>query len=1178
MRPKSSSPGVLAAVTLLVLLVLALALQAGENEDRAAELGEQVAELRAQAEYARALDVARELLELRSSEEGVKRYQLEDAQRLVETLEFIAGMGAEAREEMAEADRLEARLQALTDAQEYVEGVEVGERLLEIRKRLLGDEHVDVALSKSDLAYLLGVQGDLDRAEQLYGEATDVQRAVLGSEHPDIALSLNGLGALSYYRGDVDGAVGYMSEALAMRRKCLGEKHPKVAAGLHNLALVLTEAGRLDEAEAYSRDALELARMLHGDDGPDVTFELYQLANLLYEKDEFEEAESLFRECVELEVEMYGAEHPEVAGTLNSIGRVLHARGEYEAAEERFHKSLMMYRSFFGDDIDVAIVLTNLANLLRETGEFERSVTLQRKALAIHRKLLGDEHPDVAMNLNGLGATLQDSGDTAGAEELFREALAMRRRLLGDEHWRTAMTLNNLGNVLHKKGDYAGAEKLHRESLAVRRRIFGDVHLDVAMSLGNLATVLGETGKYEAAIPLQEEALAIRRELLGREHVHVVMAQCNLAAEYRSMGDYDEAESLYREALETMRNRKGGSNYSFVRYLCGLGDVLSARGNHLEAEAVLREASEIYDAARLRVGSGRGRAEFLPSPLPALAASRLELGWEAEAWTAVERDLCRVLHELLVGADNRHLEAREAARLDSLRVTLGGLERKLEVCRSQVRADSTGEVAVLLGETQDRILDVEVELSQFQERMEEKYPVSEGRAYPLERVQAALPDDGCLMGWLDEETGPEGVASWVYVIRNEGPVVWERIGAAPEAVDETGTEDSTPSAASGDGRSPYDRTRQFRDVLCTRRTAATGVRRDASELWSERIGPIASALKGVEELIVVPSGAMLGVPVEALVDVDGVYVGDRFAVSYAPSATIHTWLRENSVDRVRQTDTDLLVVADPPFTEAHLAAMTDEDVADGRLPASAEPVVELSALRSAMSGNREALTGLPRLPGTRAEARAIESCYPGVTALVGPDASEQEICRLAESGEMGEYGVIHVATHGLVDDETPERSALVMSQVGLPDPLEAAMAGERIYDGLVTAKEIVSEWELNADLVTLSACETGLGRKVGGEGYVGFAHAFLQAGARSLLVSLWKVDDEATSLLMRRFYENSLGKYGDERNGRTGEPMSKADALREAKRWVRGYTDEYGNQLYEHPCYWSAFILMGDPS
>jgi CHAT domain-containing protein len=151
-----------------------------------------------------------------------------------------------------------------------------------------------------------------------------------------------------------------------------------------------------------------------------------------------------------------------------------------------------------------------------------------------------------------------------------------------------------------------------------------------------------------------------------------------------------------------------------------------------------------------------------------------------------------------------------------------------------------------------------------------------------------------------------------------------------------------------------------------------------------------------------------------------------------------------------------------------------------------------------------------------------------------------------------------------------------MSQVNLPDPLEAAVAGTRAFDGLLSAKEIVRDWDLEAELVTLSGCETGLGRKVRGEGYIGFSHAFLQAGARSLVVSLWKVDDQATALFMRRFYENLYGEQGKGEVGHTRFAMSKARALQGAKQWLRDYTDGYGGRPYRHPYYWSAFVLIGD--
>jgi CHAT domain-containing protein len=174
---------------------------------------------------------------------------------------------------------------------------------------------------------------------------------------------------------------------------------------------------------------------------------------------------------------------------------------------------------------------------------------------------------------------------------------------------------------------------------------------------------------------------------------------------------------------------------------------------------------------------------------------------------------------------------------------------------------------------------------------------------------------------------------------------------------------------------------------------------------------------------------------------------------------------------------------------------------------------------------------------------------------------------------LSRFALIHLATHALVRDDFPERSALVLSQVGLTDALSAALAGEAIEDGLLTGAEIVQDWLLDAELVTLSACETGLGRALRSEGYLGLVNAFLQAGARSVVASLWQVEDQATALLMERFYDNLRRGLGDQ-CGSTVCP--RAAALGDAKRWLRDYRDAAGRRPYEHPYFWSAFVLIGD--
>ena len=181
-----------------------------------------------------------------------------------------------------------------------------------------------------------------------------------------------------------------------------------------------------------------------------------------------------------------------------------------------------------------------------------------------------------------------------------------------------------------------------------------------------------------------------------------------------------------------------------------------------------------------------------------------------------------------------------------------------------------------------------------------------------------------------------------------------------------------------------------------------------------------------------------------------------------------------------------------------------------------------------------------------------------------------------------------------------------MTQTGLPDPLEQVLHHEPAFDGRLTVREIQHGWDLKAELVTLSACETALGPDAGGEGFVGFTQALLMSGARSVCLSLWRVDDKATSLLMTRFYQNLLGK----RPG-LSRPMPKAEALHEAKQWLRSLTtDQIDGELaalqrgavrplakvdsaishnasssprsrdlrpYDHPYFWAAFVLVGDP-
>lgn len=190
----------------------------------------------------------------------------------------------------------------------------------------------------------------------------------------------------------------------------------------------------------------------------------------------------------------------------------------------------------------------------------------------------------------------------------------------------------------------------------------------------------------------------------------------------------------------------------------------------------------------------------------------------------------------------------------------------------------------------------------------------------------------------------------------------------------------------------------------------------------------------------------------------------------------------------------------------------------------------------------------------------LRRLFPTARVLLGPRASEEELHALARATSppsLRDFDLVHLATHAWIDPWRPEDSRLFLAQpTGDGDP-------EEMDDGILTAAEIMGQWRLGARLVTLSACSSALGRRVPGEGYLGFAHAFFHAGASSLVLSLWEVDDEATALLMHAFYQRV----------RAGDRFS--DALRAAKRTLRQRRDARGERPYHHPWFWSGFVLLG---
>jgi CHAT domain-containing protein/Tfp pilus assembly protein PilF len=866
------------------------------------------------------------------------------------------------------------------------------------------------------------------------------------------------------------------------------------------------------------------------------------------------EAEPLDRTALAIFRKVLGEEHPDTALSYNNVAYNLNAQGKHAEAEPLFRTALAIRRKVRGEEHpDTALFYNNVAMNLHAQGKYAEAEPLLRQALAIFRKVLGEEHPDTARSYNNVAYNLHAQGKYAEAEPLYRTALAIFRKVLGEEHPHTAQSYNNVAMNLKAQGKYAEAEPLFRTALAICRKVLGEQHPDTALSYNNVAGNLHAQGKYAEAEPLFRTALAICRKVLGEEHPHTAQSYNNVAMNLNAQGKDAEAEPLFRTALAIRRKVLGEEHPDTADSYNNVAYTLNAQGKYRDAEAMWRAAARSFETARLRSSfTGLERAAFAGehSRLASLTACLARAGKGADAWTYWEANLARGLLDDLSACPLTEPEHRREQELlgklqllDKHIAALLQTRNPTETHRQQLDQLQKERDAALL------------DLKQFEAELAQRHGPAGGQVYELARIQAQLPPDAALVSWVDIQGRPKAAdpngEHWACLVRQRGLPLWVKLPGTGEHEAWTKDDDELPG--------------KVRALLIKQPSDVTVKwQGQAGQLYSQRLVPLArhlgatTDLPAVRHLIILPSRWMAGIPAEALLAAR-TNQQPRYTISYAPSGTLFAWLQEKRKE----------------------ARARDKQAAAPRLLALGDPVFAQS---------------WPRLAGSGREVAAIARLFDQPDKLLGSRASEQQLEQFATSGRLQEYRYLHLATHGMLDPKMAMHSALILSQDHLPDPLQQVLAGKRAYDGRLTAAQILRTWKLDAELVTLSTCQTGLGKYEGGEGYLGFAQALFVAGARGLVLSLWKVDDNATALLMTRFYQNLLGK----RPG-LDKPLPKAEALREAKEWLRGLTAKEVDQAlvqlprgeprekpaapvpatvhpYAHPYYWAAFILIGDPN
>ncbi|MCG8407814.1 MAG: CHAT domain-containing protein [Phycisphaerales bacterium] len=853
--------------------------------------------------------------------------------------------------------------------------------------------------------------------------------------------------------------------------------------------------------------------------------------------------------------------------------------GEDESEPNARHQIEIRSRLMGQSHIETLTWISRLAFHLRHEGRMSESELLYRRAIEGLRQTIGDDHPDTLRNLSHLAMILHEQGEFASSERLFRQVAETRQRVQGEDHSDTRGAMHNLACVLFLQGKYAESETLFRRLLRWFRDQHGEMHGLTLTTMGSLAEVLHAQKKWIEAEALLRRRLELHRQKYGKADpdIHTMHS---LASLLHDKGDFAEAERFYRDTLDAHRNTKGIEDKKLVQLMNNLAELLYARGRFSEAEAVWISATDSFETVRQRIsfdGFKRVRFASQVSPLPSLAACLARNGKPVQAWQRLEASLGRgVVDAIDVVADRmaETLTADERRRKTQLLAQLSKLDEQISILSTK-NADEQ-EQRLLLNVRKERDT-AEAKLVTFEKEIADRYGIVAGEIFKLSRIQRHLGPDTAILAWVDVGPHPKALDPngdhWACVVRNEGEPRWIKLPGSGEGGTWTDKDDQQSARVAS--------------LVAKRPRERPDAHVETTSLYRQRIEPVEPCLKGVKRLIVLPAGRMGAVPIEMLTD--------KYAVSYAPSGTMYAWLKEKtsksqSINESKRQDG----IQSAPGNATLLA------LGDPRVEQGSEWGSQFDAL-----------------PGSRHEVRTIAALFGDSTQtslLLGSLASERNLERLLADGKLEQFQYIHLATHGELNDKEPWRSALILSQDRLRDTPQRVFNGGLSYDGRLTAEQVARTWKLNADLVTLSGCETALGRTEGGEGFLGFSQALFVSGARSLALSLWKVDDKATTLLMHRFYENLLGRFDRPRivlgqSFPSGQPMPKAEALREAKQWLRRGSPQRNRTTltnlgfdmveerlamarggirisrekpripydYSDPHYWAAFVLIGNP-
>ncbi|NUO00291.1 MAG: tetratricopeptide repeat protein, partial [Saprospiraceae bacterium] len=1023
----------------------------------------------------------------------------------------------------------------LSKLENFDKSIEFHNKALEIRKAILEPNHSDIVLSYNQLGLVLNDNGKYEEAINCHERAIDIKISNSGPESPGLVVSYNNLALCYNNLGKYKEAIDFFNKGMFLKIKEVGEEDLSVCNFYNNIGLCYNRMGNYDSGLTYHLKALSIREKKLKPDDRLVISSLTNAGISFEGKGDYFQALKYFQKALD-RVLLSNANSTLSASCYDNLGIIYQDLGDFDKAYENMNNALSVRLSILGNfHPSIGDSYNNLGNLFSVKGELNKSIEYRKKALELRQKILPPLHPDLAASYKNLGISYSDFDDYEKAASYFGKALSIERNILQPDHPNIALTYRLLARAYYGKSDYEKSKYYYKESLPVSLSVLGENHPEISAIYNNMSVVYQDALDLDSALYWQNKALNIRLKSFGEEHPETAESYNNLGSIYFEKGDYEKSIAFIEKALEIRYRKlwihhpdmisslynlafafnKLDSNsltlhflekaitslaydkqYDFFKTsdIDKLVDVLSlAKAFYLKqyffthsrpqldtALSYAQQALAALQHQQNNISTEGSKAQLLESNYGvyenAIQTSLLTAALDGN--DSLRRAAFDYAEQSKAAQLRAKIKENDALRFANIPGNLLEQEYNLRVDIAWRERQRREKLDAGLSETDSVVLAISSHLFDLRQQYDtlrglfkQEYPAYYDLKYQLATTSAAaLQQDTHLQNQTLLEYFVGDSAIFVFVVNKDDFHTIELKKDFPL--------DSLVAAMRRAISDRYDSRIALTDAQ--RDEAPAAYCRSAHLLYEKLILPVKDRLK--PRLLIIPDGALSYLPFEALLTENPAtphrfsghpYLLRNHSINYCYSATLWKEMREK---QHRQNPTEMVLGMAPYFSGdttllSNLFTYTDQVRKDLLpLPFAGIEVANITKL----------MGGTPRY-GDEANKPAFDSLAP-------------------------HYRILHLATHGQANDRFGEYSFLAFSE-----------KKDSSAQNLLYVRDLYN-YSLNADLVTLSACETGLGELQRGEGVVSLARAFSYAGAKSIVTSLWSVSDKKTQELMLNFY------------------------------------------------------------